>query len=612
VESGFGSQVLKLGRELGGLQRGCRTGSLLRAPPLTVENSWRWAFLATAAAAALVLSTFIVFGQPSGHDVDFHLASWMDVALQWHQGVVFPRWAVWANYGFGEPRFIFYPPISWCLGALLGTALPWSWTPPVFIFLSVLIAGLSMHHLVRNWMPLGGAVAAAMIYAVNPYYLVVIYLRSDFAELLASSFLPLALHYALNVAGRGNARSRTDESAEHVSSKNVAWRNVSLLAIVYAVIWLTNAPTAVVASYALALMLAVCAIQDRSMKPLLAGAIGLVLGLALAGAYIVPAALEQKWVNIAQVVAEGLRFSDNFLFTAILDPEHNLFNDVVSWVAILTIVLAGVGAVISHRRAAESESSASQTRWTQMFVLCAVSVAVMFPFSSFAWAHLPELRFVQFPWRWLPELSVPLAFFLGEIFAHSRRRLVMSALLLVIWAGCGAGLMACAWWNSDEAPDTFASIQSGQGYEGTDEYVTLGADHYDLPSKTPEVSLVHPGDDYDPSTPVKIPNSRIVTGAWAPEHKVFTVDSPQPVRAALRLLDYPAWQVHVNGRQVQAESDSNTAQMLLTLPGGHSEIDVRFGRTQDRTEGDALSCFGIAVTAGMLLFSRHRASSKSA
>ena len=44
-----------------------------------------------------------------------------------------------------------------------------------------------------------------------------------------------------------------------------------------------------------------------------------------------------------------------------------------------------------------------------------------------------------------------------------------------------------------------ASIQTGQGYEGTDEYTTLGADHYDLPPKAPQVALVRPGDDYDPN-----------------------------------------------------------------------------------------------------------------
>lgn len=588
-----------------------------------------WELAAIVAASSAVISPFFFLGQASGHDFAFHLSSWMDVARQWRLGVIFPHWAALANYGYGEPRFIFYPPISWCLGAALGLLLPWKMTPPAFTLLSLVFAGVCMHRLARARISENGALVAALIYAVNPYFLMTVYLRSDYAELLADALFPLALHYALNFL----PNTFLLKTAEMPRSAN---RNIAPLAAVYGVIWLTNPPSAVVASYALAFLFVVCCIFARSGRPLLNGAISLALGLALAAVYLVPAAFEQQWVNITQALSAGLRYNENFLFTWILDPEHNLFNLTVSAVAILMIALAGIGAVISHRRLAHGQEHSTEhakeflgggldgtapaphagtTRapWVSLLTLAAASTLMMFPICGVIWRYAPKLRFVQFPWRWLFVLAVVLAYFLGDAAASGKGaanlplarmpaksigmmiKVFSGVLIAALLTGAGVALAADAWWYTQDVPVMLAAIRSGQGYEGTDEYCPRGGDQYDLPRNAPLVEL-RPADDKDVSSAQgpPLPGS-IRIESWQPERKVFSANVPLPERAALRLLNYPAWQIRINGHPAASESDSDSAQMSVRLPAGMSRVEVTFGRTPDRTIGAALSVAAMLI-----------------
>jgi hypothetical protein len=556
------------------------------------DPTFRWALAASVATALLVVSPFCFLGQASGHDFQFHVASWMDVARQWHAGVVFPRWAVWANYGYGEPRFIFYPPLSWCLGAALGLFLPWSVVPATFIFLCLVIAGVSMFRLASEWLSPAGTIAATVLYVANPYQMVLVYYRSDFAELLAASLFPLAIHYALCCAPSDIA-GRDGEETAHRAHEPL--RNIAVLAIVYGAIWLANAPAAVVASYALAVLLAVCAILRRSFLPLFASSAALILGLILAGVYIVPAAYEQAWVNIGQAVSAGFRPAENFLFTWVLDPEHNLVNLEISAVAVLMITLTGIGAAISHHR-----TRSSRFIWIAMFAGAVMSALLMFPSSGPVWQYAPKLRFVQFPWRWLLPLGVSLAFFLGETVATSRHRLAVALGCVALLTGTGVLIARATYWDSDDLVDILTAVSSGQGYEGTYEYCTLGGDQTDLPLRSPTVVLL-PAEPEENSSALPAPQQprNWSVEDWQPERKVLIVEASSPARAAVRLLNYPAWRVRVNGAPVESESDTDSGQMIVPLPAGRSRVEIFLARTPDRTIGGALSCMAALLLAEM-------------
>jgi 6-pyruvoyl-tetrahydropterin synthase related domain len=536
--------------------------SLLSSPLLVVMTS----------AFAVVLP-FVFLGNPSGHDFEFHVNSWMEVLNQWKLGIIYPRWAALAHYGYGEARFIFYPPASWMLGAALGAILPWKAVPAAYVWIVLTLSGCSMFLLARQWLNRRDALFAAALYTANPYYIVIVYWRSAFAELLAGALLPVLLLFVLRLDERGR-------------------RAIIPLGLIIAGAWLTNAPSAVMVNYSVALLVVVIAITRRSPRILLYGGAAVMLGAALAAFYIFPAAYEAKWVNISEVLAPGVRPQDNFLFTSINDADHNRFNLLVSLVAIAEIIVLAVATFLSRRW-----HHRSPMRW--MLVAWAVAAALlMFSLTGPAWDHLPKLRFVQLPWRWLLCLNVAFALLVTIAFRRWRTRLVVCVVLLAMVTFCWHRIQPPWWDTAADINEMLDNQQEGAGYEGVDEYVPADADASEIKQDAP------------PVTSEDGAKAQIHIQEWGPELKVFTANLRGPGKLLLRLFNYPAWKVQVDGRTVSTETQEITGQMIVPVGAGENRVEIRLVRTRDRTLGTVISAATVLLLAVAGL-SRRRAAFRS-
>ncbi|MGH9743095.1 MAG: hypothetical protein ACRD51_12195, partial [Candidatus Acidiferrum sp.] len=300
--------------------------------------------------------------------------------------------------------------------------------------------------------------------------------------------------------------------------------------------------------------------------------------------YLLPAAYEQRWVNIAEALSSGLLPSQNFLFTVTNDPEHTLFNWIVSGIAVALMTLTGLAAVAVRRQGSDRKIALENRVWQALLLLAALASALMLRFTSFLWEALPKLRFVQFPWRFLGLLAVASAVFLGAAMGRRRWGWVWAALTFAILAATGTGLVHRGWWHED-IPVLRQEIAQGEGFDGTYEYDPAGDDHTNVPlAKAPEVQVMDTDSTPGPDTP---PTVRVEQ--WSPEVKEVTVKTQDPFALGLRLLNYPAWQVKVNGAVVTPMNGEDFNQMLVPLKPGVSHIQVRFRRTWDRWTGDFVS-----------------------
>lgn len=530
---------------------------------------------------------FFWLGSASGHDFEFHVASWYDAAFQWKEGILYPRWTAWTNHGFGEPRFLFYPPLSWMMGAALTFLLPGIAVPIAFIVLTETLAGLSAFLLIGRLTTGRAALFGAACYVINPNALLMTYIRSDFAEQLACAFFPLLLLAALRLAELLEDTPRPSD--------------IAFFAIPFAAVWLCNAPAGVIASYSMALLFACAAIIQRSWRIILHGVCALALGLGLAALYIVPAAFEQRWVNIGQALSSGLLPSQNFLFTFIDDPEHTWINWIASACALALILFFAVTALASRRFASHRVSpDRSRKSFLALLILGASASLLTLRVTLPLWNYLPKLRFVQFPWRWMSIIAVVSACLFAAAL-EKRRAWVWFVLLLLLSAPLAAFLVSETWWDFDEMPTQHDAITNGTGYDGTDEYDPKGDDHLDLPPNAPVVKLLPQNPEVTPH-----PRAQVQVRAWTTERKEIHVDAQDSARLALRLLNYPAWQVEVNGRQIVPERMDDVNQMVIPVDPGSSDIRVRFVRTPDRTVGMLLSLLSALITAILLLVGRVR------
>jgi 6-pyruvoyl-tetrahydropterin synthase related domain len=566
-----------------------------KSPGNCDQRSWLIrALLALIAAATAVIAPMFFLGNASGQDFQFHIASWMDAAGQWREGILYPRWAEWANWGFGEPRFIFYPPASWMTGAAMGLVLPWRIVPGAFIWLAFIAAGMAMWKLAREWLDGPQAVVAAVLYAVNPYQLILVYYRSDFAELLAEALFPLLLWGAVRIS-RGE------------------WGQVPWLAGIFAGIWISNAPAAVMATYSLALALLVGCVVRRSFRPLLLGTTAMAGGFGLAAFYILPAAWEQRWVQIAQAISDGLSPTLNFLFTRSNEPGFVQFNWHVSWVALGVILVTIVAIALAARRRREAPET-----WWIVAAVGAAALFLMLPPSALLWRYLPRLQFMQFPWRWLGALGVAYALFVAATMGRLKKRTawLVPALALLATVGAATAIIRTGWWEGNDVPALAEALSSGRGYEGTDEYMPIGCDRFELPGNpdeetrsadtssepAPRIAIVDPAS----GAIVPVKGARIHIPQWNAEQKIITVDSATPLRIAPRLLAYPAWEVKVNGKDARYEAQPTTMQMAIPLPPGDHRIEIRFRRTWDRTAGAAISLAAAPFLLFLAFFLRRR------
>jgi hypothetical protein len=472
------------------------------------------------------------------------------------------------------------------------------------------------------------------------YALFCSYERSAFGELTGGFWMPLLLLLVM--------RDRNLSGS--------AWRrafdgSTFPLALVVAGAWLSNVPVGIMACYLLAGVALAVSVMSRSWAAVFRATIAATLGIGIAAIYLIPAVLEQRWIDVRQVTGDpGEMIENSWLFGRHADPllsDHDIELRKVSIIAVVMIALALSGTLVNwlrSRRRPEAQSAEiliperllkARRFWIPLAMIPVAILLLMLPVSLPVWNLLPKLRLLQFPWRWLVVLEAPMAVFLGAAIwpgQGSRRRwprVAVASVCTAVFVGLTvfSGMVFFQVCDDEDAVKPMLGVyDSGAGFVGTDEYAPPGADNSLVANGLPFACLVN-----DPSTVLgTTPGGQLAEGAqpvWdavkgscesaiaetegtgggqigRPEHLRVAAVMPHSGFLILRLRSYPAWRVTLNGLPVATMPAREDGLMVVPVPQGGVELFADWITTPDAVAGRWLSALALIFVAALCLQER--------
>ena len=563
-----------LRRALAGLPAGraCGRQSHVRATPgsrqtMKVGAPIVLALFAMIAAAAA--SLFAIMGPPIGHSALWDLAWSRGFSEQFLAGELYPRWIHSLNGGAGSPVFFFYGPLPFWVQALAGDLLCQGCDlfsrhmigPSLLLGLS----GVAFFLWVRCLASPTSALAAALLYVFLPYHLEIdLFRRMALGEFAAYVWMPVILLGLSKPSGKA--------------------RGLLLTAAGYTGLIASHLPSALLFS---PVMVAYAATRYG----LLGGAHRLLLGLALAGLYLVPALTTQDW--IAAEWWDGHYDARNWLWLDGRDAP-SAFSQIVL-PALLGPSLVALAILIAPMLVERKPNRSA------LFLIVCLGGAwfLMTAPSALIWEHVELLRKVQFPWRLgiVVDLCAAAAFALWLDWARNRGALhrlslTTAALLLAISYASALGPMGALLFRSQDA-ETIERIDRlvMSGFDAPEYRPTWSRDPDAAPDfrslmerlrSMPEVALVEG----------EAQSLGILRRASGLE---LDLTAETDVRLRLRRFFYPGWSAGTEDGEVAIEPSDELGLIELVLPAGHHRLTLERRALTAEWIGGGLSALALLI-----------------
>ena len=605
---------------------------------------------------------------PITHDMALHYDQMRSFYRGLEGGSAYPRWEEETNRGFGAPTTSYYPPgVYYVTSAMFAATGDWAWALMLTMLLVMAGSGWAVYCYARGSMGRAAAGVAMGLYVVLPYHMVDQYQRGAIAELVGFVWMPLMLMFADRLMGEGKPDEQAGEGLAEKAERperregeggeggedgkdceggegegrqrgsgggakkwGEVMRRVSGLGASYGLFVWTHPPTAYQFSLGVMAYVGVMGMMRREWRGVLRVGSGMVMGLGLSAAYLMPAALEQDLIR-SDHIAQQYPYHDSYVLLFLRpNPDHYYaYLHLVDrmWVFGSLVILVAAITLLVFKPLAIRRAQGLKRRVLLWVILGCFATFMMTGASKPLGSLLPKIEIGVFAWRMLSISTLVGALLVGAcaqaaLSAMKQGRKYESALLgsVTLWI-----FLVSAGFSWEEV---VKPVYRSPAFTPSAEHMNLAmqprssqANIFELPEVPPATLAGGKG--------------HVFIERWEPEHRSIQVELSEPDRMFVRTFNFPGWTATVDGETVnivngrtQASSageslsrDLNDAgrtqgveakpasasgeiqlgDIAIELPEGSHRVTLDYKPTRIRRTASIITSFSVCLLMAMLL-----------
>lgn len=538
----------------------------------------------TPLAAVVLLATLISFAaflahspMPSAPDMERHVRHTRELSFAFADSLSYPDWDPAPFHGRGGPYYRFIAPLPLAIAVFLTF---FGLEPYVALKLCLLLAALlgasGIYLLFKDRNSTRGALIALLLFLAHPFLTVLLNHMFVFQNIFAILVLPWVWVGLLRIfAGR-----------------KFGWQ---ILSAAMGIILLSHLLTALLTGYSLIIACIIYRLLDakHDFGPLIKVGLSIVLALAFASPYILPAMATRGETDASQLTGRyvdifddhfidqqplagpidsfrlAFSFMDNKLRGLAADTNLKRIDDLnpfirmnvlKPWTAITTIVLVLCGLLTLWRGKPEKDEKT-------LVITGLILMFLYISWSKFIWNALPGLKVLQLPWRCvLPASFLIIAGSARYLYqAASKNKAGMFTLLVIAWLIPTFVISAVSITYPKEDIERIAYQKTG-----LQPFTPLS-----IPDRYPDIAdIAYWGGEHHQA--FSYPSKRLIQPfergfEWA---RFAFNNENSDIRFYINTHFDNLWRLKLNGTKISPELNKQTGTMYIDIKPGNNSIEL--------------------------------------